>query len=1668
MRIPNILPMLLMALSLSLAAQNGPCNIYDLTAQVVDCANGQFYAKLNFQHQNTSGDGFSVKGNGVSYGNFSYSQVPVVIGPLPANGTTNYGFVVRDLVYQDCADDVGLGTVTCANSGPCEIYDMAVTIGDCTSSSTYAVTVNFKVHNASSDQFEVVGNGQVLGTYPLSALPLKIDNFPAAANTLGGYIKVCIKGDPNCCSIKQFIAPDCSQPTICEISNVSIETGDCAPGGLYKLKLDFDVTGASNDLFEVWAGNGTYLGNFPINQLPVNLAFPWGGGTVDHIKICINDNPDCCKTVEFPAPACFNPCRIQDLHVETGDCTSDSTFEVWVKFQPAVLAVIDSFDLWAGNGKYLGRFATANMPVHLTDFPWGGGSVDAVKVCVSNSCCREKEFNVPKCLAPPCGINDLKVEVGDCTSPKTYKVVLNFIVPSTTPNNPSKFNVYADNGDFLGTHGLNELPLALNFPWNGDDVDALKVCLLDADGNEVCCKVVEFKAPDCLGISCGIFNLTVKTGDCNDDGSYQVWVDFQTPVASLSKFGIWTGTGKFLGFFSTGNLPVYIPNFPASGNSIDKIVICFSNACCETKEFNAPDCAAPPCGIANLVVDPGGCTSDTTYKLLINFQVTTPAPGVNVPFTVYAGNGQSLGNYMTSDLPLTIQNFPWSGNAVDYIKICIGNSLNTYCCKVVEFKAPDCLNPCGIFNLKVETGPCNDDGTYQVVLNFVTVSSAPAVFGVWAGNGQFIGIYSIADLPLKIPHFPGSGSDMDEIKVCLLTPGSTVPTCCRTLKFKAPDCSSNPCGLHDLTVKTGKCTADSTYEVWIDFKVNSPTLSAQFAVYANGTLFGQYPLGALPLYIPNFPWNGGANDVVKVCLVSPLTVICCETLEFKVPDCLSTGPCEIYDLVVDPGGCTSDSTYKLYLNFKVQNPGQTGQFGVWANGQLLGFYNLSDLPLSIANFPWDGGNVNVVKVCLVTSNSGGSVTCCATKEFQVPSCLFHPCEIYDLKVETGACNNDGTYQVWVNFKFANPPAVSTPFGVWANGQLIGFFPLNQLPLYIPNFPTNGGPNDVIKVCLSNTGAISCCATLEFPVPDCVPSPCDIYDLKVETGNCNADGTYHAWVIFKASNVPANALFGVWANGVFQGSYPLSALPLHIEHFPTDGGPKDVVKVCLIGTTPNIPPACCETLEFPVPACLGGDCKIYDVTVVTGDCHNDGTYTIKIDFKVDNPGNDFFEVWAGSGQNLGYFPLSNLPLIIEHFPWGGGNVDVIKICINDHPDCCKYAEFKAPDCVQGNPCDIYDLKVETGDCNDDHTYNAWVNFKVNNAPAGAVFGVWANGQFLGTYPLSALPLHIDHFPTNGGPNDVVKVCLIGSAANTPLCCETLEFPVPDCVPSGPCQIVNLHVKTGDCNDDGTFHVWIDFQALNTTSAGLNFQVWANNGQLLGTWPLSALPLHIEHFPPGSTYSSVIKVCLVPPNADSPLCCKSVKFPNPNCMDVPHCKIWDLQVQATPCLCGQFFAIVTFKHQFGGSGGFDIAGNGVNYGNYPYNTQQPIILGPLDGDGVTQYEFVVKDHLHPDCHDAVNLGVVDCTQQFQRQAAGGKLVLSPNPTSNWLSVTAQLSTGTVAGQATAEIRQADGRLVRTVVVANGSNFQLDVSELPAGLYRLSLQTAEARLESTFAKQ
>ncbi|HRP83667.1 MAG TPA: hypothetical protein PLC76_03015, partial [Saprospiraceae bacterium] len=61
---------------------NFECEIGNVVLDATDCDDGgKFYVSINFDYANVS-DSFKIVGNGQYYGNFSYADLPVTLGPF--------------------------------------------------------------------------------------------------------------------------------------------------------------------------------------------------------------------------------------------------------------------------------------------------------------------------------------------------------------------------------------------------------------------------------------------------------------------------------------------------------------------------------------------------------------------------------------------------------------------------------------------------------------------------------------------------------------------------------------------------------------------------------------------------------------------------------------------------------------------------------------------------------------------------------------------------------------------------------------------------------------------------------------------------------------------------------------------------------------------------------------------------------------------------------------------------------------------------------------------------------------------------------------------------------------------------------------------------------------------------------------------------------------------------------------------------------------------------------------------------------------------------------------------------------------------------------------------------------------------------------------------------
>ena len=186
--------------------------------------------------------------------------------------------------------------------------------------------------------------------------------------------------------------------------------------------------------------------------------------------------------------------------------------------------------------------------------------------------------------------------------------------------------------------------------------------------------------------------------------------------------------------------------------------------------------------------------------------------------------------------------------------------------------------------------------------------------------------------------------------------------------------------------------------------------------------------------------------------------------------------CSITDLQVSVGECNNGETYELTIDFNFDNP-ENDYFEVYVrDNQLLGYYLLSDLPLTIPDFEISGSENDYIRICINDNED-----CCNEIEWDPPQCTENDCSITDLQVSVGECNNGETYELTIDFNFDNPE--NDYFEVYVrDNQLLGYYLLSDLPLTIPDFEISGSENDYIRICINDNE--DCCNEIEWDPPQC--------------------------------------------------------------------------------------------------------------------------------------------------------------------------------------------------------------------------------------------------------------------------------------------------------------------------------------------------------------------------------------------------------------------------------------------------------------------------------------------------------------------------------------------------------------------------------------------------------
>ena len=184
----------------------------------------------------------------------------------------------------------------------CEITNMSIDVGECINDSTYSLTLDFDYENPGNEYFDLFARDSAfLGYYKLSDLPLKLDLMMSGLEY--DYFLVNINDNSSCFAVIEWLPPDCGGGE-CEITNMSVDVGECISDSTYSLTLDFDYENPGNEYFDLFARDSAFLGYYKLSDLPLKLDLMMSGLEYDYFLVNINDNSSCFAVIEWLPPDC--------------------------------------------------------------------------------------------------------------------------------------------------------------------------------------------------------------------------------------------------------------------------------------------------------------------------------------------------------------------------------------------------------------------------------------------------------------------------------------------------------------------------------------------------------------------------------------------------------------------------------------------------------------------------------------------------------------------------------------------------------------------------------------------------------------------------------------------------------------------------------------------------------------------------------------------------------------------------------------------------------------------------------------------------------------------------------------------------------------------------------------------------------------------------------------------------------------------------------------------------------------------------------------------------------------------------------------------------------------------------------------------------------------------
>jgi len=704
-----------------------PCPAMNLRVEAQPCTpNGLFYAAISPGVPDSNiASGYRLLVNGELRGNYSYAQNTINLGPFTGDGVTPRTFVIEDNLNPACRDTFVLAPVQCATN--CGVADPQVEIVDC-SQQGYTLRVNFQMVNPSAaGTFRVVAGGQVFGPFSMQQLPLILPNVQVPTDALQFEVQICpnITNTAVCCRTVMVVATPCPTDECIGFENM---TGTAYGGfqGNQPGDLIYTENNVPVRLLPFQDSDwGTAFGELRVETAPGTPPFPAASGKflfLRQIGLAFN-------FTQYPGPVdtvivqFFNQGQV-NFAANGGPLLS--------------LPLLTPGTYNIGSGVSMRVLLTGSSPQYGTLIFSG----DIYSLRIGGALLRIDEMCVPR--EPMCELGDATtVGTPRCLQSGGDQYVARIRVEGAVPGEQlivrSNFSGYTD----TITYGNNGLELVFPIPATGiGNIERLRIC---SSSLPDCCTEITFQI---FCPSCAILGLNVEPQPCNDDGSFDIKVNFDyLPANALDSFQLNLSTGEEVRF-ALHDLPLTISSITADAG--DEVIVrlrSLFNACDASATFIAPDCSDDECRITDVTATPRPCNADGQFRIDLRFSsANTGSAG----FFVFA-DGAISGPHSYSNAGVTVGPFP--GNGTNIVDILILDISNPACYGYIEVGPINCDDlDCAITELTAHASDCNDADEFFVELDLTPQGNHSAGFTV-RGNGVNYGSFNYDDLPIRLGPF---------------------------------------------------------------------------------------------------------------------------------------------------------------------------------------------------------------------------------------------------------------------------------------------------------------------------------------------------------------------------------------------------------------------------------------------------------------------------------------------------------------------------------------------------------------------------------------------------------------------------------------------------------------------------------------------------------------------------------------------------------------------------------------------------------------------------------------------------------------------------------------------------------------------------------------------------